>query len=210
LCASLTSCHLSTPATFPRTTETEALGSVKTVSENAWSVVAIGGLSGSGWLFGPSLTQAYCSLPNVTNVTAPQNELSWPAESAKARRTVCALFSSSDVTDQEGHALITAYALKRPDGQWSLMLINKDFDHAHDVRIVFNNLEERHRPFAGSVTVTTFGKGQYQWHPNRKQGYADPDNPPVTSTVSSDESTQYTLPPASLNIIRGNIAGEER
>jgi hypothetical protein len=118
--------------------------------------------------------------------------------------------ASSDVTDQEGHALITAYALKRPDGQWSLMLINKDYDHAHDVRIVFNNLEERHRPFAGSVTVTTFGKGQYQWHPNRKQGYADPDNPPVTSTVSSDESTQYTLPPASLNIIRGNIAGEER
>ena len=32
--------------------------------------------------------------------------------------------ASSDVKDAEGHVLVTAYAVLRPDGQWSLMLIN--------------------------------------------------------------------------------------
>ena len=33
--------------------------------------------------------------------------------------------ASSDVKDSDGHVLVTAYALLRPDGQWSLLLINK-------------------------------------------------------------------------------------
>ncbi len=45
--------------------------------------------------------------------------------------------ASSDVKDSEGHTLVTAYAVLRPDGQWSLMLINKDYDRPHQVHIVF-------------------------------------------------------------------------
>ena len=44
---------------------------------------------------------------------------------------------SSDVKDDAGHTLVTAYALQRPDGQWSLLLINKDPDHDHAVRVKF-------------------------------------------------------------------------
>jgi hypothetical protein len=114
--------------------------------------------------------------------------------------------ASSDVKDSDGHTLVTAYPLQRPDGQWSLMVINKDHDNAHQVRIAFHNSEENQpNSFTRQVTVITFGKTQYQWHADRKRGYADPDNPPVTSTVLSDESTVYTLPPASLNVIRGRL-----
>jgi hypothetical protein len=114
--------------------------------------------------------------------------------------------ASSDVKDAEGHVLVTAYALRRPDGQWSLMLINKDYDNAHQVRVVFHDVESnRAGSFLGPVTRITFGKAQYQWHPNRKHGYADPDGPAATSTLVGEENTMYNLPAASLTVLRGRL-----
>ena len=112
--------------------------------------------------------------------------------------------ASSDVKDQQGHVLVTAYPLERPDGQWSLMLINKDHDHPHSVRIAFSN-SRGGASFRGPVTMISFGKAQYEWHANRKQGYADPDKPPVTSTLSVDADSLYELPPASVNVVRGKL-----
>jgi hypothetical protein len=112
--------------------------------------------------------------------------------------------AASDVKDAEGHVLETAYALERPDGQWSLMIINKDYDHPHQVRIVFHNVESnREDSFSGPVTMITFGKAQYLWHPDRKKGHADPNSPPVRSTLTGGENAMYTLPAASLTIVRG-------
>jgi F5/8 type C domain len=45
--------------------------------------------------------------------------------------------ATSDVKDSEGNVIVTAYAVLRPDGQWSTMLINKDFDQPRRVRLVF-------------------------------------------------------------------------
>jgi hypothetical protein len=116
--------------------------------------------------------------------------------------------ATSDIKDSEGNVLVTAYALHRPDGQWSLMLINKDHDNSHAVNISFHNGEAPPQSFAGSVEMTTFGKAQYQWHPDRKRGHADPDNPPVHSTISADQKTQYILPAASLTVLRGQASAE--
>lgn len=117
--------------------------------------------------------------------------------------------ATSDVNDAEGHKLVTAYALHRPDGQWSLMLINKDYDNPHAVRISFRDEDTgRVMVFSGPVTALRFGKAQYQWHPDRKQGYADPDQPPVKSTDNLDGHTLYNLPAASLTVLRGRIAAQ--
>jgi F5/8 type C domain-containing protein len=114
--------------------------------------------------------------------------------------------ASSDIKDSQGHVLVTAYALHRPDGLWSLMVINKDHDHAHDAHIVFREGEKnRDRLFAGPVTRITFGKEQYQWHPDRKKGHADPDGPAARSTIDGSEGTRYTLPPASVTVLRGQL-----
>jgi F5/8 type C domain len=110
----------------------------------------------------------------------------------------------SDVKDSDGNVLVTAYALLRPDGQWALMLINKDHDNPHLVQIVFAD-SNRQRSLLGSVTMITFGKAQYQWHPNGKRGFADPDGPPVASTVEGRDDTRYDLPAASLTIVRGKV-----
>ncbi len=41
--------------------------------------------------------------------------------------------AKSDIDDGAGHTLVTAYALKRPDGQWSLMIVNRDQQNAHKI-----------------------------------------------------------------------------
>jgi hypothetical protein len=116
--------------------------------------------------------------------------------------------ASSDVRNSQGHMLVTAYALQRPDGQWALMLINKDHDNSHSVGIVFQDTSSnQNQSFLGSVTSISFGKAQYQWHPNRKNGYAEPDLLPVTSTLAGSENALYDLPAASLTIVRGRLGG---
>jgi F5/8 type C domain len=112
--------------------------------------------------------------------------------------------ASSDIKDSEGHVLITAYPLKRPDGQWAIMLINKDYNNAHPVRILFRDINTD-RSFVGPVTAISFGKAEYQWHPNRKKGYADPDGPPVRSILIATKDTLYILPAASMTLLRGRL-----
>jgi hypothetical protein len=51
--------------------------------------------------------------------------------------------------------------------------------------------------------MITFGKAQYLWHPDRKKGHADPNSPPLTSALTGGDNTTYTLPAASLTIVRG-------
>jgi F5/8 type C domain len=111
----------------------------------------------------------------------------------------------SDIKDGEGHPLVTVYPVLRPDGQWSLMLINKDYDHAHTVRVVFHDEDaNRNRSFAGPITMITFGKEQYVWHPALRDGYPDPDGPPVQSTLAAG-TEGFTLPPASITVLRGMV-----
>ena len=114
--------------------------------------------------------------------------------------------AASDIKDSAGHVLVTVYAVLRPDGQWSLLVVNKDHDNPHPVRIVFNDADGKaERTFKGPVAMITFGKDQYQWHPNRKQGYADPDGPPAVSTIQATGDAVYSLPPASVTVVRGKL-----
>lgn len=118
--------------------------------------------------------------------------------------------AASDLRDSEGHVLVTAYPVLRPDGQWSLLVINKDHDNEHPVRIQFHDDDAKDKlAFTGPVTMITFGKTQYLWHPNRKQGYADPDGPAATSTIQGTANTIYALPPASVTVLRGKISGAQ-
>jgi hypothetical protein len=114
--------------------------------------------------------------------------------------------ATSDLTDGAGHLLVTSYAAHRPDGQWSLLIINKDQENAHTVGISFSDSDKGTTGFfSGSLNVTTFGKDQYQWHPNLDGGTADPDGPVVKSTIKADATTKFTLPAASITAIRGTV-----
>ena len=116
---------------------------------------------------------------------------------------------SSDVTDAAGTQLVTAYAVERPDVQWSLMLVNRDQYNEHPVKVVFNDPETRRdRHFSGQVDRITFGAAEYLWHPEGERGHADPDGPPSNLKVSGDAETLYKLPMASITVLRGFIGDQ--
>jgi len=112
----------------------------------------------------------------------------------------------SDISDDAGRTLVTAYAAKRPDGEWSLMLINKDPSNAHEVKIEFDdNGGSPLRYFAGTVTAVTFGADQYVWHPHGSLRLADPDGPPATNSMNVKSGAGFTLPKASVTVLRGKL-----
>jgi hypothetical protein len=111
--------------------------------------------------------------------------------------------ATSDITDGAGNTLVTAYAVHRPDGQWSLMLINKDQENAHSVTISFDDATQGAGSFAGPITVKTFGKAQYQWHPATLS--ADPDGPIASATITAEPNSPVELPASSITVLRGNI-----
>ncbi|MGA8407441.1 MAG: discoidin domain-containing protein [Candidatus Acidiferrales bacterium] len=133
--------------------------------------------------------------------------------------------AKSDVEDGAGHALVTAYALKRPDGEWSLMIVNRDQQNGHRVRIAFQDQasDARAESFAGAVEIAEFGREQYHWWPAETRfmahdehaaehavvvntkGYADPDGPIKHSEENGAPDTLYDLPAASVVVIRGRI-----
>src|SRR5262249_14392110 len=111
---------------------------------------------------------------------------------------------SSDVKDKDGNVLVTAYAVERPDGQWSIMLINKDADNDHSVKVAFEQAGSAgNRYFEGNVDRVVFGAAEYQWHPDPAapaseppagggggrgrvmNGHPDPDGPPSKSAVAA-------------------------
>jgi hypothetical protein len=131
--------------------------------------------------------------------------------------------AKSDIDDGAGHELITTYAVKRPDGEWSLMLVNRDQEAGHKVRIAFQDGSGEAKTFSGPVEIATFGSAQYQWHPARTRleshaehpaettvapytkGWADPDGPIVRSKMNAGKDATYELPAASVTVIRGSV-----
>jgi hypothetical protein len=55
--------------------------------------------------------------------------------------------------------------------------------------------------------MVTFGSEQYVWHDNGPNSYADPDGPPVTTLHDRDSRATYTLPKASVTVLRGKVDG---
>ena len=99
---------------------------------------------------------------------------------------------------------MTSYAVLRPDGQWSLMLVNKDQLNPQPVRIVFENATGTSQ-FTGQLSVVTFGSEQYQWRSDMQGGVADPDGPEARSSLAAPKNGTFTLPKASVTVIRGKI-----
>ena len=113
--------------------------------------------------------------------------------------------SSAGIKDEQGNELVTSYALHRPDGNWSLMLVNRDESNAHTVRVVLEDARtKRKASFSGPVSLVTFGSEQYVWKNDGPASHADPDGPPVATTVKGSQAT-FTLPKASVTVLRGKV-----
>ena len=127
--------------------------------------------------------------------------LEWVQHRAGAHKLYPA---SCDLKDGAGHTLITAYAVARPDGERSVMLINKDQSNAHEVRVSFDEARGQ-RGFSGEIAMVTFGSEQYMWKSDGANGHPEPNEPPVRTTLPADIST-IKLPKASVSVLHGKVA----
>lgn len=96
---------------------------------------------------------------------------------------------------------------ERPDGQWPVMLINRDHDNDRVVSVSFaDSKTKRARHFAASVDRITFGPNECQWHDEEGgRGHADPGGPASKSTVQGGADVRYSLPKASVVVLHGHI-----
>ncbi|MBV9407238.1 MAG: discoidin domain-containing protein, partial [Candidatus Eremiobacteraeota bacterium] len=98
---------------------------------------------------------------------------------------VHALFPAATNMLRGNAPLVSAYAARRPDGTWSVLLVNKDM-RAHDVRVEFADAARPGEPpgFTGTVRRTTFGPQQYVWRSRGAQSSPSPNAPPLATSVS--------------------------
>ena len=60
--------------------------------------------------------------------------------------------------------------------------------------------------YAGSVGFVTFGSEQYVWINDGPNSHPDPDSPPMARTVSANSQNTFTLPKASITVLRGKVS----
>jgi len=142
---------------------------------------------------------------NISGYTSPY----WAArminvEWAQHRSGVHRMFPSATGIED-----VTSYALRRPDGNWSLMLVNRNESEPHTVRVEFDDSGAR-RHFNGPVTMVTFGSEQYVWRADGAKSHADPDGPPAARVIEGRAQAVFALPKASVTVLRGRIEGDGR
>ena len=111
--------------------------------------------------------------------------------------------AASDLENDQREQIVTAYALHRPDGLWSVMLINKDPSESHDLKVIFQNRSGAKASFASSIDIVQFSDAQYQLSADRNQPKPLKSNPPLQ--FSPGQASAISLPAYSLTVIRGVV-----
>ena len=92
--------------------------------------------------------------------------------------------------DRKG--MISAFAVRQPDGAISLLVINKDATHPATLSI---------KGVSGELhTVTTYSSSHYSWHADRANGYPSRHLPPSSKMLTPNQP--ITIPPWSLSVLR--------
>jgi F5/8 type C domain len=98
--------------------------------------------------------------------------------------------ASADLMDADGRTVITSYAVHRPDGNWSLMLINHDLHAAHQIHLAIDDANHVEHSFEGPVALVR---------------YCNTPGEDKNTTVTPPADGIYTLPIGSITVIRGRL-----
>lgn len=106
---------------------------------------------------------------------------------------------SGSPRNARGEQLVSAYAVRRPDGRVAVMALNKDPRRSWTLN-VRTRQGSATTPLAGPLRVLRFSRAQYVWHAQGARGYARPDRPPAASLLPN--ASAVTLAPYSLTVLR--------
>lgn len=116
--------------------------------------------------------------------------------------------ASSNVRNGNGDEMITAYAVHRPDGLWSLLLINKDPKRSFQTNVVFRKATSDSSAFVGRIDIFQYSSKQYLLGGSVNNPYPVRADEPEHKVIqpSRKTPTQISLPPYSLTVIRGGLS----
>jgi hypothetical protein len=112
--------------------------------------------------------------------------------------------ADSTVRNDRGQQLVTAYAVRRPDGRLGVLLLNKDPQRTLTVRLV-ESAKGNTTPLEGPLRLDQYSSEQYDWHPGGAHGnggHPDPNDPPAHTTLDEDAGATVTLPPYSVTVVQ--------
>ncbi|WP_165185826.1 discoidin domain-containing protein [Caulobacter soli] len=107
--------------------------------------------------------------------------------------------------DAKGRPYVTAYALRRPDGRFALMLVNRDAGRAHAVRLGFQT-GGGWRGATGAAQAVQYSPKQYVWKADGPDGHPTRNLPPERFAIA-DAGQALSLPANSLTMVVLSSAG---
>ncbi len=110
------------------------------------------------------------------------------------------MYDASPIRSGAPDSLLSAYAVKRPDGAWSVLLVNRDARNSRRVRLRFSAAPGADA-FAGTHDEWLFSREQYRWIPNGENGQPGRDRSPRHRKT---RDSTIELPPYSLAVVRGS------
>ncbi|PIC01234.1 glycosyl hydrolase family 5 [Caulobacter sp. X] len=152
----------------------------------------------------------------MTWQTDENGQAKWPSPTFQAARLLTSAWSqpgnglhqvwpaASTVRDDKGRAPVAAYAVKRPDGQWALMLVNRDAQAAHAASLAFRDANGKERRLAGQVDVWRYDRTRYAWKDDGENSRPSLTLPALKTR--QDGRRDVILPPWSLTVVRGRLA----
>jgi hypothetical protein len=105
---------------------------------------------------------------------------------------------SSDIKNENGEELVSAYALFCPDSTWSVMIVNKDPKRAFKINIGVEKENQTTLLHFPNTCYQYSGK-QYQWLVDGENSHPLKSLPPEETTI---QQSLIELPPYSLTVIR--------
>ena len=116
--------------------------------------------------------------------------------------------AESDARNEDGEQIVTAYATHRPDGLWSLLLINKDPRRTYRVHVEFKNAATHATmSFSGPLELSQYSRVQYQLNSDHDHPYPVKAQPPIHVMIQDSQNSSIELPPYSMTVIRGAVRG---
>ena len=93
---------------------------------------------------------------------------------------------SSTLRNDDGLEPVTAYAVLRPDGQWALLIVNRDHDQPHSVTIGFRS--------GDAATINTSPDPSPKWYSDRRSINGTATKKIVTPIPTDQQRTRRSRP----------------
>jgi hypothetical protein len=125
----------------------------------------------------------------------------WAGRTGARRQTFRLSILEGAATPDE----VSAYAVRRPDESWALLVLNKGGDRRRLSSVRFRGADGGGADWSGPLDVIQYSPRQFVWKANGANGRPARSEPPVRFRSAQGRPLGIELPPQSLTVVRGPV-----